>query len=366
MITAITLKNFKCFKNEYIEISPLTVLAGLNGSGKSTVIQSLLLLRQSNNENLLEKGLTLNGEYINVGTGKDLLYEQAEGPEEILISLESNKAKMEWTFDYNSKSNFLALKHYNGIHSLDSVSLFTDQFEYLSAERSGPRSVSPKSNYIVAEHRHIGVNGEFTQHYLHNFETDVISNLKATNPKTQELNLINQVQSWLDVISPGVRIVTSEYSQADLVGLQFKFINTEVSNTYRPTNVGFGITYGLPVIVALLKAKADDLVIIENPEAHIHPYGQRKIGELISRVVSGGVQVIVETHSDHILNGIRLSVKRNLISKDEVRLNFLQKVVRGNQIIHEVLSPQIKEDGRLDNWPDGFFDEWDRVLDELF
>lgn len=74
-------------------------------------------------------------------------------------------------------------------------------------------------------------------------------------------------------------------------------------------NVGFGISYVLPIVLALVKAKKGELIILENPEAHLHPRGQRKMGELIARAAQGGVQVIVETHSDHILNGIRFVCK---------------------------------------------------------
>ncbi len=367
MISAVTLKKFKCFQDEYFEFAPLTLFTGLNGSGKSTVIQSLLLLRQSNNERLLAKGLSLNGEYVNIGTGQDLLYEKTEGPEEIVISLEVDRqGALQWVFQYQAESNFLLSKNNHSQDSFLGLNLFNDQFEYLNAERFGPRSVYAKSNYIVAEHRHIGINGQFTQHFLHTFGDCPIANPQAAFAGSKEMNLINQVQAWLGIISPGVRIITAEYSKADLVGMQYRFIDSELSNTYRPSNVGFGITYGLPVIVALLKGKAGDLVIIENPEAHLHPSGQRKMGELISKVASGGVQVIIETHSDHILNGIRLSVKNKWIDKNDVQLNYLHKEVTEEGTFHKVLSPSIQEDGRLDYWPDGFFDEWDKALDEFF
>lgn len=95
------------------------------------------------------------------------------------------------------------------------------------------------------------------------------------------------------------------------------------------------------------------------------------MGELIARASAGGVQVILETHSDHILNGIRLSVKKRIISSNNIRLNyFYQKVVSdlalGERVTHQKCSPVILDDGSLSDWPDGFFDEWDKALDELF
>lgn len=80
MIQSITLTNFKCFERQDIVLKPLTLLAGLNSSGKSTIIQALLLLRQSYLENLLPNaGLTLNGKLAQLGTAKDVLAAAREG-----------------------------------------------------------------------------------------------------------------------------------------------------------------------------------------------------------------------------------------------------------------------------------------------
>lgn len=361
MISAITMKNFKCFQDQTIRISPLTLLSGINSSGKSTVIQSLLLLRQSYNERLLDKGLSLNGEYVDVGTGKDVLFERANEPEEITIGIEVDGLMQHlWVFDYTSHVNFLPLE---AAIEIPKVSLFTDQFEYLSAERIGPRSTYLKSTFMVAEHEHLGKMGEYTQHYLHLYGRKPILNTRVCLDEWQERDLLSLVQKWLNSISPGVRIETSEYAYTDLVGMQYKYADKEVSNPYRPANVGFGVSFILPVVVALLKAREGDLLIIENPEAHLHPKGQRMMGELMSRAVSGGVQVLTETHSDHILNGVRLSVRKGILEPTQVALHYLSKSDVGE---HQLQTPIIKNDGRLDYWPDGFFDEWDKALDEFF
>src|ERR1035438_10463174 len=79
MIQSIQLTNFKCFEHQDVALRPLTLLAGLNSSGKSTIIQALLLLRQSFLENLLPNtGLTLNGKLAQLGTAKDVLFEESD------------------------------------------------------------------------------------------------------------------------------------------------------------------------------------------------------------------------------------------------------------------------------------------------
>lgn len=367
MIKVIGLKNFKCFNNISIPFSRVNLLCGLNGMGKSTVVQSLLLLRQAQEQNVLHRGLALNGELVNIGSGRDLLYEYADKPELVEIGLEMDDGQLNsWIYLYNSESDILKLYFENIESTLESLSLFNNNFEYICAERLGPRNLYPKSSLVVSERQQLGIVGEYTEHYLMVYGDHSISNTNAKYPDSKNASLLFQLQSWLNEISPGIKLNFENYRNADSVGLLYRIEDFQISNDYRPSNVGFGITYVLPVIVALLKAKPGDLVIIENPEAHLHPRGQRKIGELIALVASGGVQLVLETHSDHILNGIRLSVRKGFLTPEDTRLHFFEKQSSEIGFYHKITSPSIKSDGRLTMWPDGFFDEWDKALEELF
>jgi predicted ATPase len=152
----------------------------------------------------------------------------------------------------------------------------------------------------------------------------------------------------------------------DLVNLEFSFVaGQQVSNPYRTTNVGFGITYTFPVLVALLSSVSPTLLLLENPEAHLHPKGQVSIGDLMARAASCGIQVVVETHSDHVLNGIRLAVHGGKLPPDSVCLHFFERNLQNEQTCAEVISPRIDRNGRIDRWPEGFFDEWDKSLEAL-
>jgi predicted ATPase len=105
------------------------------------------------------------------------------------------------------------------------------------------------------------------------------------------------------------------------------------------------------------------MLLLENPEAHLHPQGQAALGELISRSANDGVQIIVETHSDHLLNGMRLAVKRRLIESNNVVLHFFSRSIETGEA--SVQSPAVLESGKLSNWPRGFFDQWDKDIDAL-
>ena len=114
MIQSLELTNFKCFQQQLVVVKPLTLLAGLNSSGKSTILQALLLLRQSYLENLLPSvGLTLNGKLAELGTAKDVLFEEAD-IDEIGFELKDDlPAHLKLRFAYREESDVLAVNGYD-------------------------------------------------------------------------------------------------------------------------------------------------------------------------------------------------------------------------------------------------------------
>jgi len=159
-------------------------------------------------------------------------------------------------------------------------------------------------------------------------------------------------------------ISATVYSELQQVNLTYQYTYGEnTTDKYTPLNVGFGITYVLPIIVAILKARPDDLLIIENPETHLHPSAQSQVAELCAIASANGVQIIVETHSDHFLNGIRVATKKNILKAEDSQIYFFRK--DKNELETKIDKLNIDSEGRVDNWPKGFFDEWDNQLDEL-
>ncbi len=366
MIRIVRLENFKCFEAQELELGALTLLSGLNGMGKSSVLQALLLLRQSYQQELLHKtGLALNGDLIKIGTAQDALFEDAK-EEKIGFELElKDNSRGKWRFNYTKEADVLDLDHADVEDGIYQTSLFKDDFHYLQAERLGPRRFFEISDYQVKQHRQIGTRGEFTAHLLDTYGSEKIINESLAYPDAESLKLRDQVEAWMEEISPGTRIHIDLHKAMDLVNLEYSFVTGKhISSNFRSTNVGFGLTYTLPVIVALLSSGPGSLIMIENPEAHLHPKGQVRIGELMSIAAACGIQVIVESHSDHILNGIRLAVYNGGISPDNVKLHyFARKEV--DQGMVSIVTPVIDPNGRIDRWPEGFFDIWDQCLEAL-
>lgn len=357
MLNKIKLENFKCFEKMEINLRHLNVFSGINGMGKSTTIQALLLLKQSQQQGYLQqRRVCLNGEYVTLGTGKDILYEHAV-KESIYVELLEDNNKNEYRICYKSDSEVLEVKD---PYSDDCI--LSNHFDYLCAERTSPQVIYPKSSYNVEIKEQLGNMGQYSVHYL------LINQDKPIEWDScdgRENFLKGAVQYWLNEISPNIKIEVINIENTDSTKIGYYYTDNQKSNVFRPTNIGFGVSYVLPVILALIKARKGSVLIIENPEAHLHPKGQRKIGELIARCAANGVQIFIETHSDHVLNGIRLAVKNRIINNDNVGFYFFSKKKVMNRSIHYVESPQINSQGKLDYWPDGFFDEWEKALDEI-
>jgi predicted ATPase len=375
MIEQLHLRNFKCFSDQELRLAPMTILTGLNGMGKSSLIQALLLLRQSHLSGAFERGyLETAGELVDLGTASDVLFEGA-GKDQIGIAIRHqhpSSAVAAFLFEVKAEHSHGTAVDMSE-HSADIRRMTTGRhpsiifsnhgdrdwrdgtFQYLHAERHGPRKFLPMSR-MRSGAIELGARGEYVLHALA-LHQDVIQ-LPPDDPRhlpaTGE-RLRDQLEAWLDVISPGVRLKVDPVPQADLVVGGFSFGETGQlrSRDYRATNVGFGLSYVLPVLVALLAARPGGLVIIENPEAHMHPIGQTRLGELCARTAAAGIQVLLETHSDHVLDGARIAVKDGIINPAETVFHYFQR----QQGQAQVLTPSIDAEGRLSEWPDGFFDQ---------
>lgn len=367
MITQLYLKNFKPFSEQTLKFKNLTVLSGLNSTGKSSVLQSFLLLRQSFEQKLLnEVGLALNGDLVSIGTAKDALCELAT--EDILgfKITDENEAFGEWYFNYNRLSDVMELDENRTLinNNIYNSGLFNDNFHYLQAERLGPRRYFEMSEFQVNQHRQIGSQGQYAAYFLDTYQNTEIIDSKVCHLDTGSLKLKDQVEAWMDEISPGTRVKIKANPEMNIVNLQYSY---GLSNDYRSTNVGFGITYVLPILVAILSAQPDTLILLENPEAHLHPKGQSKMGRLLALAASCGIQIIVETHSDHLLNGIRVAVCEELAKADDVQIHYFKRHFEDERnIITEVVSPRLYQDGGIDLWPEGFFDQSEQDLMDLF
>jgi len=383
-IDNVKIKNFKSLKDIEISLSNLTLITGVNSTGKSSFIQAILLLKQNKNNlqqlttyNILNINhsenqeilkhfakmnenitLLLDGEYVSLGNKKDILYQEVFD-ENINIEIYAKDVYLKTHYNNKLKIN---------IETTDTVTyllfnLFQQNFQYIMTDRVSPSITYPLSELNIKDNL-IGLRGEYTAHYLAENRHQIlkIEDLKHKNSETSQL--LENVSLWLSEISNGIDIDSTINPSQNNVTLTYSYkYSNGITNKYNPLNVGFGITYVLPIIVAILKSKPDDLIIIENPESHLHPAGQSKIAELCAIASANGVQIIVETHSDHFLNGIRVATKKGVLTPEQSKVYYFRK--DKDELETKIDEINIDKNGGIDNYPKGFFDQFDDDLDKL-
>ncbi len=385
-IDRVEIKNFKSLKDVDIELTNLTLISGVNSTGKSSFIQALLLLVQNKNSinNLtnfemiksLGKGddtllktltqmyenssLVLDGKYVELGNKKDILYQEVFD-EDIIINVYSKDKYLKTNYNKNLKIN---IDISNPIDYL-TFNLFLNNFQYIKTDRVSP-AITYKLSEIDIKENLIGLNGEYTAHFLaeNNNKNIFIEALVHPSPNRKTKQLLENTSLWLSEISRGIDIDSTMNPSQNNVTLTYSYVyGNNKTNKFNPLNVGFGITYVLPIIVSILKSKPNDLIIIENPESHLHPAGQSKMAELCAIASANGVQIIIETHSDHFLNGIRVATKKHILKPEDTSIYYFRKNI--DELETKIDTINLDEYGNIDNYPKGFFDEWDNKLDEL-
>lgn len=369
MIEQLELINFKSIDSKIFDFEDLNLFTGLNGAGKSSIIQSLLLLRQSYEKHLLpEKGISLHGEYVKIGTGKDLLFVGAD-KDCVQINLAwSAGSEISASLNYKKDSDMQPLNSQECVTngSPYETALFTSQFQYLSADRISPKATYEVSDYAVNQSRSLGNRGEYTAHFLAVNGDQPITIEAMQHPAAANKTLSGNLDAWMSEITPGTKVNARLLPEINQASLHYQFSSaTELTQSFRPENVGFGLTYVLPVVLAVLASQPGDLLIVENPESHLHPGGQSLMGKLVSLASRNGVQVFVETHSDHFFNGIRNSVKSGVIESSSVNVFYLSRTT--DTATHAACIDEISIDknGKVEYWPPGFFDQWEKSLQSL-
>ncbi len=363
MITHLSIQNFKSLRKLNLDLKPLNLLMGLNGMGKSSLLQALLILRQSRD---LHVGLVnLNDYMVQLGEGRDAMYQYGKDDFIRIAFTEDGKNELSWTMAYVPEAQELLADNAYSFNSLLDYSLFSTNFQYLQAERSAPQDEYRMSSSEVGRDGQIGIDGEYAIHYLNQFGTNEVWSV-LHHPAAKSPLLLAQVDAWMGEISPGIKFNTSKIQGLNKIVLDVQFEAAGgFTNRFRPKNVGFGLTYVLPVVVALLSTRPGRLIIIENPESHVHPRGQAEMGKLIALSAAAGAQLIIETHSDHVLNGIRVAVKDGLVLSQDVGLYYFEKRNTAEEQFTRATTINIDSNGTLSDYPENLLDEWSNQLLKL-
>ncbi len=391
MLTQAHLTNFKCFAEKRVfDLSKINLFTGLNGRGKSSVLQSILLLSQSAyTHNSFRSLLISSNRWIKLGDFNDII--NSKDSPTVILGFRSDRKTGEaegssFSFyyrqhgmfadrgelvDYESNGNMASKIELGGFapdsnnsigetgtkQSFDYtddqlvVSMFKN-VHYVSADRMGARLYYDKFGALDTK---TGCHGEY------------FLNILARNPEIKTSlsrsgkakGLLDVCQEWLDYIFDGAAISVKE--AASTLELEMSPLNGE--KLHKSVNVGFGYSYILALLVTTLIAEKEEMVIFENPEAHLHPKAQSRFMQLIAERASeeNAPQFFIESHSEHILNAIRVAVANPEVklSNNDVTIHYFDKDFSSKKM-------DLKEDGFITNWPQGFFDEAELAMSKLF
>ena len=289
MINHLKINQFKCIGDEFFTFKNLTILTGLNSAGKSSVIQSILLMshyfgeKQFLSENLLDFTNNRN-KYLNAKE----------------FSIEIDDTCLTKNIDEINKQG-----------NLPDITNEIDVF-HVNANRLGPEELA-----LYSSEKKIGKNGEFIFSYYEQNKSNVIEKklIKSANSDTLRSN----IDYWLSYILDVEIELSTERVAASHVKVSYKFNQLQ---SISPDSLGAGTSYVVKILIVCLLAKTDNILLIENPEIHLHPKAQARLGEFFAFIANNGVQVVLETHCENLIDKIRYEVYKNHINNDDVVIYY--------------------------------------------
>ncbi len=418
MLTHLKLDNFKIWRSTgAMRLAPLTLLLGTNSSGKSSLIQSLLLIRQTvkgDDPNLdLNLGNPDSTDSANLGQFKDLLCRHGEASasnpanqvgiefrwsqtgdplHSTLFSARYRKgssggAELEYLRLGKDGEGFSVQRRKPGIyrlqlaHERSSVGQSTNYrpqrsfaFSPAAIADLGERGVAIKDigptlldelskiiylgpvrrlaqrDYVWAGRMpaHIGDDGAKAVDALIASGVAIQRARKRNQPEPPEADLFKQTVNWMKAMDLADGLHVQALGNSGRYELRLES-NGEQSNL---KDVGVGVSQVLPVIVAALFAEPGHIVIVEEPESHLHPLAQSELANLFAEISkTRGVQFIVETHSEHLFLRMQTLMARVEVPRDDCAMYFVEREGKHARLVSLV----VDSGGRILNWPPRFF-----------
>ncbi len=336
MIEKLHIEAFKCFEKESLEFRNLTILTGTNASGKSSVIQSILQLALHANSDYSSPLL----KYLDFISDFDEVVNFNMDSDEYNLGIDGFAGNLNSLFrrDTSRWSSREDIQEH--------ISYSKGNLVFLSADRIGPQDTYEKN---INPLDRFGICGEYAISFLEKARREkykVIDELV----RADRVFLDSQVNYWLKSIVE-TEIKTEEIEGTNKIRASFKNGNAFV----RPKNIGSGISYLTSILIVCLSAKKEQVIIIENPEIHLHPKAQAKLGEFFAFIASKGIQLIIETHNDHLINRLRYEVYQGNLATDEIIIHYKEKDIPFEQIEIGKNGKFIDKNGE-NSFPQGFYD----------
>ncbi len=401
-ITKITVKGFKSIAEEReIEIRPLTILAGANSSGKSSIMQPLLMLKQTLEAPYDPGPLKIDGPNVEFTEAEQFLstLQNRKKMSCFHVMIEIRKSTYSYTVKttYGKKENGIEIfdmttdkKNSENKTTLYHFSLYPNMITENIREQIGNDSIYKKINekkdlnvvkrtrcFLQLETKeglseldlipdltfniiriiHLpGLRGNASRThqltstepaYIGRFENYVASLIHEWQ-ETQDKRLKTVASALYKLnLTRHVRTIELGDTRIELQVGRFPKYRKDRPEMVNIADVGFGVSQVLPVIVALIAAKPGQLVYLEQPELHLHPNAQVALAQIVADATKRGVHVVAETHSSLLLLGIQTLVAEGKLSPELVKLHWFSRNKDG---ITEVDSVDLDEAGTYGEW----------------
>ncbi len=354
-LSSVNIEAFKCFEQLRLPLGSLTLLTGFNGAGKSSALQPLMLISQTYKRTGRPRRLALNGSLVKLGTAGDVTSSNSDRLMSFTLATET--AEFRWQVVPRAGDRELQIASSGEMEPDEHLLQALRGITFLAAVRLGAEDSFPIPEDL--ESFDVGFDGRYAPYWYDRLADETIEAARMS-PTEEATTFRKQLDSWMATLFPGARVSVQSIAALSLMNLQFAL--GEFGDWRRPSNIGYGLTYAFPILVALLGAEPGQVVIVDSPESHLHPSAQSMMGRILVHFANAGVQIIVETHSDHLLSGIRLAVREAVLSPHKVHIHFFSGVTDEG---HGVISPTIGKDGEIYEWPLGFFDQGEKDLAQL-
>ncbi len=235
---------------------------------------------------------------------------------------------------------------------------FLNSLHYLGPLRAFPKSLHPR--FLNSDENSIGFKGENTHGVLERHKRKIIRYIHSSSfvtagniPVPIECSLENAIDDWLGYLGIAEKI---EVTDKGKFGFELGIRIGNSSKINDLTQVGVGVSQVLPILVSGLLAEPDTTLIYEQPELHLHPKVQTRLADFFLSMTQLGKQCLVETHSEHIINRIRLRIAEGSVGSpwhEAAKVYFVENK-NDSSTFSEV---KIDECGSILVWPEGFFDE---------
>ncbi|MCL1495402.1 MAG: DUF3696 domain-containing protein [Pseudanabaena sp. Salubria-1] len=394
-IERLALKNFKCFKEVDVSFSRITLLTGENSSGKSSLIYGILAPLQSIHRlsNSFPLYLSLNGDYVNMGGGEDVAFNHNTNNKlgiylNIVTDFETFVFDTNWEFETRNRypvindlkmrsrleqielmrevgGDYIANLNLKDGAIVNSANLRTSNIDDITKEHYGSYPIIDSFSDSLYD----SLDEEFNFISSFRLHPDRTYYLSKSNNKVDKFGsgYIDQILDWHDRQSGRLYDLVSLLKAVNilhdirthkLLGGRFE-IKVKVKSKSRwesLADVGFGISQFLPIIVADLQLWNNSTLIMSQPEIHLHPSVQANLGDyLVKQVKERNKNYIVETHSEYLLNRLRLLIVKEEIHPEEVAVYYFENSIKDGSIAHRI---EFTKDGQILNAPKGFFETY--------